>query len=342
MDALNPDLINLHSVLNITNPVPLRASAAGWVKEALKTVGWEEGDLIPAGLPEYFGAVFKVLGLPSTPASVHQAMAEEAVQLTLKSALRKIKDKVNAEETALSNLGEQFREQADDSEVSRQIKQKALAAEMERIQKEEAVLDEEDDLEDDLEDGSEAAPPPQPAGLCPCCGWNQAKPYESPELDITDQRGYLIYVLGGPAFTKEYKLWNGRCTVTFQTLDSQTEELFTEQYSKDYSSGVINIPLIAQRRYAIYHTALAIKRFYYDPKLQLTPPPVPSIWSDSFTPEDGKTRLARYMSEWFYKSVVSIELQNELLTKWREFNQLVNRLQQELYHQDFWGGPISV
>ena len=345
MEGMNAELLNLHSILDINNTVPLRASAGAWVRDSLKTAGWEEGQNIPGNLPEYFGAVFSALSLPSRPSSVQAALQRPEVLLTLQSAIKKIQQKANAEAAALEQIPENLRPQEGDSEIQRQIKQQNMEQVMRQIQADTEILEEEledEDLDEDLEDGSEpdthVLSGPEGPTHCPCCRWNLAEEYTPPVLPLEEQRAYLVYILGGPAFKKSYPIWGGLCTVTFKTISSQEEELFTELYSKDHLSQKLDIAPIANRKYYQYHTALSLHSISFDPAVGRTAPPVPSIWSSEFEPDKEHTRLEQFLSKWFTKQAVSIELQNELIAYWRQFDQLLNRLQQELYRRDFWTG----
>jgi len=351
MESMNADLLNLHKILDIQKPVSLRATAGAWVRESLKEVGWKEGGAIPGQLPEYFGAVFQTLGLPSRPDSVRAALKHPEVLLTLQSAVRKIQEKENALTAAEESLGDQFRITDEDQGVMRQIKEAAIQAEVDRIQSEARILEDEaseEELEEELEELEEPKPSPLainnaqlPPAVCPCCKWNLSQEYTPAELDLSDQRAYLVYVLGGPAFTKTYSCWGGLCQVTFKTSSSEEEELFIELFSKEQQEQKLNIIPVANRKFNQYHTALSLKAIQYAPEVQLTAPVVPSVWSFEFNPDTTHTRLEYFMEKWYNRMITSVELQQELIEHWKEFNRLLIRLQQELYDKDFWHGPTS-
>lgn len=336
---MNAEIMNLHSILDIKNPKSLTPSARPWLLEALRGVGWEEGSRVPGGLPEYFAAVFKLLDLPAKPQSVEEVLKLEEVRLTLQSAMQRIQEKEQANSLAEEQVQGVFGDADLSNPAMKTLREGALKAKAEQLRAQEEVFTEDfSDLEEE-----EAAPVKETVHLaaCPCCHWDMNKEYESPELSTEDQRNYLLYVLQGPAFQKTYNLWNGLCTATFKTTTTREEELFTEQYAKDYTDGKISVPVIANQKFEIYHLALSLAGLEFAPELKLVSPPIPSIWSDRFKPDEKETRLSKYMREWFSVCITSRELQNALISSLQDFHDLMRSLQQELYRRDFWSGKTS-
>lgn len=335
---MNADLLNLAQILDPENPVRLRASARPWVVESLTAVGWTTGERVPGGLPDYFSEAMRLLELQPTPESIKTLCEMEEVRITLQSALRRVHelDHLNEEADARIRdmLGDEPAQGNDAVNVIRNAAKQAIAAQIQAKK-----VPEEEDFSD-LEPPAKEQPVAMP--VCPRCHWDTGKPYIPVEMTQEDQRNYLIYVLGGPAFMKSFTLWGGLCTVTMKTNSNREEDLFTEQYAKDYTSGQLSVPILAQRRYDQYHAALGVAKIQFSPAVNRPPIPVPSIWSSEFEPADGDTRLARFMKKWYEQCITSVELQNELTAQWKEFNTLLTRLQQELHNPDFLKGATSV
>lgn len=343
---MNEELLKLNEILDTTEPVELSKSTRPWVIECLKEVGWNEGDRVPGNLQNYFASVFKVLDLPKTPDSIQKAIEHEEVRMTLMSAIRRVYEKDNATKVAEEKFADFAGSENSDNPLMRQIFEEAVKAEAIKIQNDAPEKKEEEDFSD-LEGepeseksvlGGEYARLP----ICPCCQWDLTKPYNPPDITDTERRNYLLYVMGGPAFTKKYDLWGGQCSVVFKTIKGKEEDLFVEQYAKDLRDGKLDTTRIAQKKFNQYHLALSISRLTYNPNLGIPSPIAPSVWSSDFDPTPDKLRLQNFMEKWYLNTVDSIEFESALMTEWRKFNDLLLQLQQELNRRDFWNGATSV
>ena len=342
---MNEELLKLHEVLDIANPVPLSKSTRPWVVECLKSVGWNEGDRVPGGLQNYFASVFKALNLPKTPDSIKRAIEHDEVRMTLATAIHRVYEMDHAAQVAEEKFADFVGNADTNNPLMRQIYEEAVKAETAKIKN--TTPEEPKEPEEDFSDLEEPEKPAlqgdyAPLPICPCCQWDLTKPYNSPEITDQERRDYLIYVMGGPAFAKKYDLWGGQCSVVFKAPKNQEEDLFVEQYAKDLREGRMEAAIIAQKKFNQYHLAMSIAQLTFHPGLGIQNPVVPSIWSSDFDPSKDKLRLQNFMEKWYLNTVESVELESALMTEWRKFNDLLVQLQQELNRRDFWNGATSV
>lgn len=341
---MNEELLKLNEILDTSDPVELSKSTRPWVIECLKEVGWNEGDRVPGNLQNYFASVFRVLGLPKTPDSIHKAIEHEEVRMTLTSAIRKVYEKDNATKVAEEKFADFAGSENSDNPLMRQIFEEAVKAEAAKIQNDTPEKKEEPEEDfSDLEQEQEQAPPTFTSlPICPCCQWDLTKPYNSPEITDKERRAYLLYVMGGPTFTRKYDLWGGQCSVTFKTTSTQDEDLVIELYAKDLREGKLETTAIAQKKFNQYHLALSLSKLTFNPGLGIPSPVVPSVWSSDFDPTSDKLRLQKFMEKWYLNTIESVELESALMIEWRKFSDLLVQLQQELNRRDFWNGATSV
>lgn len=347
-DETRAQLLSFYELLDVEHPVEVSKAAKAMVKDQLRGFGWEEGDPIPGNLKNYFGAVFQELGLPNRPTSIDQVKDIEEVYMTVSAAIKHVHDAVHSQTVAEENISSLLGPlDANASQIEKDIHEAAVKAEEVRLREYQAkpVEPEEDysDLEQDVpeQDEPKADLSHLSIPLCPCCHWDLTKPYDINNAQPDEQRKFLVYVLGGPAFKKKYVIWNGLCEVVLKATGNKEEELFIEQYSIDYRSGLLEVPSIAQRKYNQYHVALSIDKITYNKEAGLASPAVPSIWSDIFKPTEDKTRLKRFIDEWFLTTLPSFELQNMLVEIWRDFNKTLIQMQYLLSNQNFWGKGTS-
>ena len=344
MDA---NLLNLYKLLDPKNPTEVKKSSMHPAAiEALTKAGWDQGSKIPNGLPTYFSEVLKYLKLPKNYTSIGIAMQYEEVSKTLENALRMTKEIEDAENVVEGKLTDLLGEVNENNEASVEVRRGAKEAMIQQIKEQElqAVEEKEDFSDLETEESPKEPEPEKPAMpmICPCCQCDLTKDYTAPQITESEQRAYLIYILGGPAFQKEYKLWNGLMTVTFRATGPKEEDLFTELYALDFKNKLLDIPAIASNKNDQYHVALAISDLKYAPELGKESPVVPSIWSPMFDPEPNIPRLKKFMDLWYDEVISNLEVRYRLVAAWLEFNNLLIRLQQELYNKDFWSGVTLV
>lgn len=342
MDA---NLLNLYKLLDPKSPIELKKSSMHPAAiEALTSVGWEAGMKVPGGLPEYFAKVLDYLQLPKNYTNIAVAMKYEEVAKTLENAIRMTKEIQDAENIVEGKLTDLLGEVVENNDASVEIRRGAKEALVQQMKEQEmeAVTEDFSDLETDTPEEPASPDPAQNVTpvltICPCCKCDLTVDYTAPKVTEAEQRDYLIYILGGPAFKKEYKLWNGLITVTFAATGPREEDLFTELYAMEYKEGLLSVPSVSNRKFNQYHVALALTKLEYAPELQKVAPTVPSIWSSLFDPDPDVPRLKKFMDKWYSKTITNLETQYSLVAAWLEFNNLLIQLQQELYNKDFWKG----
>ena len=343
MDA---NLLNLYKLLDPKNPIePKKSSMHPAAIEALKSTGWEEGAKVPDGLPAYFSEVLKYLELPKNYNSIKTAMEHEEVTTTLRNALKMTKEISEADDLVEGKLVDMLGpEEENPTPASQAIRQGARDALLNKMKNQEMQnpAEEEEDFSDleDSEPVKEEAPVNKAPQLliCPCCKCDLTKDYTHPQVTEDEQRRYLIYILGGPAFKKEYQIWNGLITVTFAATGPKEEDLFTELYAMEYKNGLLSVPSVGNKKFNQYHVALSLSDIKYAPELGINSPVVPSIWSHTFNPTPGVPRLKRFIDDWYSQTITNLETQYSLVSAWISFNDLLIKLQQELYNKDFWSG----
>lgn len=342
MDA---NLLNLYKLLDPKNPIELKKSSMHPAAiEALKSVGWDEGSKVPGGLPNYFNEVLEYLKIPKNYTSIATAMKYEEVTKTLENAIRMTKEIEDAENIVEGKLTDLLGDVVENNEASLEIRRGAKEAFVQQMKEQEmqAVTEDFSDLETSdksIEEPASPVPDTPPAPIiCPCCKCDLTIDYTPPKVTEAEQRKYLIYILGGPAFKKEYKLWNGLITVTFAATGPREEDLYAELYAMEYKAGLLSVPSLSSRKFNQWHVALSLSNLEYAPELQKAPLTVPSIWSSLFDPDPDTPRLKKFIDKWYSKTITNLETQYSLVAAWLEFNELLIRLQQELYNQDFWKG----
>lgn len=345
MDA---NLLNFYKLLDPKNPIELKKSSMHPAAiEALKSAGWDQGSKVPGGIPDYFNAVLEYLKIPKNYTSIAAAMKYEEVSKTLENAIRMAKEIDDAENIVEGKLTDLLGEEIEGNQASAEIRRGAREALLNQLKEQELKsVEEEEDFSDlETEEEESVEPPaevtPKSSGLivCPCCKCDLTKDYNEPEITEEEQRNYLIYILGGPAFKKEYKLWNGLMTVTFATTGLKEEELYTELYAMEYKDSFLSVPSVGNKKFNLWHVALSLSSIEYAPELQMNSPTVPSIWSSMFNPEPGIPRLKKFIDNWYSKTITNLETQYSMVSAWLKFNDLLIALQHKLYDKDFWSGP---
>ncbi len=109
-------------------------------------------------------------------------------------------------------------------------------------------------------EGGEGA---NPLKDCPHCGWDLALPAAT-EPSQSDKAGFVIAVLGGQPFVKEYSLFGGRLLVTLRQLLATGSDMVRQQLSADQRDGrILNLNDLLQLG-ADYRTALTLSTIRSD------------------------------------------------------------------------------
>lgn len=334
-----PEVLEYYKLLNPREPKPLQKSAQPWIRECLKSVGWEEGDMLPSGLPEYLSAIFSHFKLSPTPVNAKTLFELDEVVQTVSGALTRVKQhhaaQIASKESAVTEedsanpvlkpLYDSVRQA--ESEEPAKVVSLSDAEEMLVSQSEEVDSNPTVDIKEELE--------PVSYSKCPCCGLNLTIPYSPSEVTEDDKRNYLIHVLGGNRFYKSYPIWNGLAVATLKTPSFEEEQAFTLYYN-DKIRGLNTENTVAQAitLYQNGRTALTLHSITF--RNNLAPTIIaPEVNLEAF--EDKVECVSKHVSNWFNKAIPSVELQMELFNALEKFLEDTNTLKQNLSSPDFYG-----
>lgn len=254
--------------------VPLRPGEVVMVdseKKDLIPIGWQDGDPVPPGLAaqiakarqEAFDDVRsgRLPGFENlSPLKVPEAIPIDKLPPEKQAALRQM----------MADWKEMVKNpQADLSGLHPSILQAMKVAGETMGQKKYEVFDSRKE--------KAAAPPPLPSAPatevpppdgpaiesaalpphCPRCGWDQKLP-AAVEPGSDDKANFLIAVMGGKPFVKQYRLFGGRIVATFRQFRSTDSDLVRQQLSADQRDGrILNFNDMSQLG-ADYRTALSL------------------------------------------------------------------------------------
>jgi len=80
---------------------------------------------------------------------------------------------------------------------------------------------------------------PRPPTRCPHCQWELSQP-DPTKPTKEDEAGFVVAVLGGQRFVKEYAFMGGRVRAAFRSLTSPQEGMVAAQLSRDQRDGRVN------------------------------------------------------------------------------------------------------
>lgn len=347
------ELLQYQNILDTAHPT--EAGGTPWVEDCLSKVGWQKGDPIPGGMGEYVAAILDHLKLKKTSKNVKDVFNIDEVKASVQSAIRAVYEVKHADEVAQERAKELMGGDADFSNpliqklynAAVRASEKAIKENTDTTKEAEVISTEEANtvmkenaatvVIKPVEEKTEAT---MSLNKCPCCGLDLTKPYNPLEITDVDKKAYLMHVVGGARFYKEFPLWGGMATAVLQTTTPEEEELFNEyysQYTSEYrTTGDFNR---LTQHYQKCRLALILKEISF--KVPNTVPiKTPGIMADAFKPENGKTRLQTYIEKWYDKAIISLPLQSALNNALEEYLKLMAELQQALNDKDFWNGGI--
>lgn len=348
------ELLQYQNLLDTSNPT--EAGGTPWVEECLSKVGWKKGDPIPGGMGEYVAAILDHLKLKKTSKNVKDIFNIDEVKASVQGAIRAVYEVKHADEVAKEKAKELMGDNVDFSnplmkklyDAAVRASEKAIKENVQPDQETKVISPEEANtvMKDTAaivitQAEEKKSEPVNSVKICPCCGIDLTQPYEPVKITDADKRAYLMHVVGGARFYKEFPLWGGMATVILQTTTPEEEELFNEyysQYTSEYrSTGDFNR---LTQHYQKCRLAVLLKEITFT--VPNTPPiKSPGIMSDLFKPEEGKTRLQTYIEKWYDKTIVSLPLQTALNGALESYLKTMSELQQCLNDKDFWSGGIA-
>ena len=341
---INQEILNLQTLLKPEEPVEVTSQD---VKPYLVALGWEEGDKLPGGMQEYTAAVLKVLGKAVTMKNLNALFEDETVQLTLKSALNKVKMIVN-EKTIVNNKvkelvpnPEQLHANTVDTvlQIAEKVAKEEIAEEAKmNVAEEDAVQiegleDIGDDDDDDEEETVNSDIPEAVPHVCPRCGYDVATPYNPYPATNEDKLAYVYSVLGGTPFRKTYDVFNNLLHITFATPTTDLMRMIETQLKYDQVNGKLKDSTQYFIQALRYNCAVNLESIKSTAGLDRTAPVI-SVYDNQFhTP--GETNLAKYV-DYIEKDVIGNSTREEFVrTMYSEFVKLQAFLRNKIKDENF-------
>lgn len=341
---INQEILNCQKLLKPDEPVEVTSQD---VKPYLMALGWEEGDKIPSGMQEYTSAVLKIMGKAVSLKSIDALFADETVQITLKSALNKVKMIVNEKEIVNNKVKElvphpenlhantvdtvmQLAEKVAKNEIKKEAEMNVEEEDDAEIEGLEEIGDEDEDEEEEVVE--EEIPKAIPH-VCPRCGYDVAKPYDPYPATEEDKLAYVYSVLGGTPFRKTYDVFNNMLHITFATPTTDLLRMVETQLKYDQINGRVKDSTQYFVQSVRYNCAINLESIKSTPGQDRTAPVV-SIYDNKFhTPDE--TNLLKYV-EYFEKDVIGNSTREEFVRgMYSEFVKLQSFLRNKIKDENF-------
>ena len=360
---MDPEILKCQVYLHPDEPTKVTSED---VKQYLKELGWQEGDKIPSGMPEYTSHVLKAMGKPVTVKSLADMFANETVQATLKSALNKVKlveaaggsvqkraeklmgnlDNINPD--AVDVIKELANKVAKD-EVEKEAKEKAkeqLTEDFEGLEdvgsdtessdsdiapKEEETADNntEDNTEGiDISQGIEVS-----KHICPRCGFDIDLEYNPFPVTDKDRIQYVYSILGGTDFVKTYDVADGLLSITYSAPSAYVNRMIEDQLKYDSRANrttTYDQSYINSIRYGLAASLRNVKCNYGNDSNA----PIPDIDSAIFETK-GETNIIKF-TKYIETEVIRSGTRESLFrSTYADFVRLQVQLQHELKAENF-------
>ena len=174
--------------------------------------------------------------------------------------------------------------------------------------------------------------------FCPRCGWNMQQKFDV-EISDADKEDFLVTLLGGNRFTRDYELVGGRMVVRLRSLLADENFLIQRQLLLDQNAGEIFSEAEWFLRMSEYRLACSLEAI-----LDGTGKPIvlnPVLADVKFTPpEDKPNQTALPTARQFVNTkAVAHEVTRRLIsTHLRRFQRLVEALEAMALEPSFWNG----
>ena len=352
---MDPEILKCQIYLHPDKPVEVTSQD---VKKYLEELGWQEGDLIPSGMPEYTTHVLKVMGKPVTVKSLEDMFKDETVRLTVQNALNKVKLYKNSEDRVDERVKKIIPNPENISEGARDTLLSITREKVKKdIEKEAAVMDvgEGDtdfegleDIDTDSDNAEEKDTEPvdeiaveeeedntvvDPKHICPRCGFDINNTYNPFPVTDEDKIRYVYSILGGTDFTKTYKVADGLLEITYKTPTAYVNRLIEDQLKYDnnnHKSINYDQSYVNSIRYGLAASLVSVKStFGVDTNL-----PVPKLDEARFVTH-GETPLVKF-TEFIEDSIIKSGTREVLFrSTYSDFLKLQVRLQYDLKTENF-------
>jgi hypothetical protein len=326
-----------------------------FTKATLEQFGWRVNDPIPSDLGELLLQIKDRLP-PSTRIDVlidAAAMTEEDVEKVKKSlkdaktaGKKKEEDDKIKEATAdmAPSVAAAYQKMLETQIVDDREDMPAAAAEPAADANTAPVVVVQSDDDAQVEE----APPPPPEGdvagpmvvlpFCPRCGWNMQQKFD---VDVSDQdkEDFLVTLLGGGRFTRDYELAGGRMVVRLRSLLADENFLIQRQLLLDQNAGEIFSEAEWFLRLSEYRLACSLAAI-----LDSNGKPTmlnPALADVKFTaPADQPNQTALPTARQFINTkALAHEVTRRLIsTHLRRFQRLVEALEAMALEPSFWNG----
>lgn len=352
---MNTEILNCQKYLQPDQPTEVTSED---IKPYLKELGWQEGDMIPGGMPTYTTEVLKVLGKPVAMRNIQYFFEDETVQATLRSAIvktkmfiedrAKIDEKVKelvpnidniheaAKDTIVKLAEKAAKEEAESKATSTILEEKDNDAE-DTIDGLEDISTDDDDVSKDPLELHEHDTPIQTDDykpICPRCLWNLADPYVPYPVTEADKIEFAYSVLGGTDFIKKYVTAHDLLEITYKAPSAYVSRMIEHQLkideikgrNPDYSESYVNAT-----RYGLAASLYSVKAL----RGVDSNPPIPDLFDEQFKSDTDDTNIylfTRYIEENVIKSVVREAFFRETYS---EFLHLQVQLQKTIDSENF-------
>jgi|GEM_PF-4213818 len=332
-----------------------------FTKATLEQFGWRANDPIPGDLGELLLQIRDRLP-PSKRVDVlidAALMTEEDVE-KVKKSLQEAKIAAKKQEQA-ARLNQETADMApgvaeaykkmmetqivdDRDETAGAVEESPAAAAPDVV----IVQTAEDDKAETASDkpAEEALPPPTgdvegPMAIlpfCPRCGWNMQQKFDVDISDV-DKEDFLVTLLGGNRFTRDYEIAGGKMVVRLRSLLADENFLIQRQLLLDQNAGEILSEAEWFLRYSEYRMACSLEAI-----LDKTGKPVvlnPILADVKFTPpENQPNQTALPTARQFVNTkALAHEVARRLIsTHLRRFQRLVEALEAMALEPSFWNG----
>lgn len=174
--------------------------------------------------------------------------------------------------------------------------------------------------------------------FCPRCDWDMRRAYEV-EISPVDKENFLVTILSGTRFKRDYTILNGKYTVIFRTLLAEENKKIHRQLVLEQKANEFFSDTEWFLRFFEYRLACSVESIIINDKVvalipeldELTGNPLPAKLDDPSLP--GLLRLHSYV----IKELLGAEVVRRLVSKqFREFQRLYEALEAMALEPNFW------
>lgn len=328
-----------------------------FTKKTLEQFGWKTNDPIPADLGQLMISFRETL----PPSKNHEVLVDAT--LLNETQIQQIKDMLAEAKVAKREQDQQAQREKMFENLSpslRESLEKAIEANPQLAPPPQIIDDRatmvapakvEEPPAPTPAPAAEPAPTPEPEPVpeptprlvinngepfCPRCGWDMQQKFEVVATD-KDKEDFLIALLGGQRFKKQYELFGGKMLVTFHSMLAEENKAVYRQLVIDQQAKKIETEAEWFVQMMDYRLACSFEEITTDtgklvsslPELQLVSPlPV----NDADNPLVQQLRLLN-------KDVLAQEVTRRLVgSHLRRFQRLLETLEAQALEPSFWNG----